>query len=492
MRVRDLFDVIVIGGGVVGCAVARELGRYRLKTALIEKNLDVGYETSGRNTGVCHGGFAYDVGTWKAKLCLEGNRIMGDVAKELDFPFKRTGKVLVGKTEADYNRLLEVIEQGHRIGVTGLSMITDEELHRLIPGVVGNFAMLSATSGILDPFKMTIALAENAAENGTKFFFGREVTGITRRNGLYEITAGGEVFTTRWVVNSAGLSCGKISDMLGLTGYRIIYSKDDYILLDPRLGKEVPMPIYTVPSNTYMGIHVTVTTDGNLLLGPTAEDSENNHYYGVEQKNIDFLYQAAMDIWPHFTRGDYIRTYCGILPKWADENGVIQDFKMEIVDDVAPNVVNLVGIESPGLTASVAIARHVIDMMREREAFPENPDWNPIRRGVPRFADLTAEEQEALIRENPDYGELICRCQKVTKAEILAAIRNPLGVHTVTGVKYRTRAMMGRCQGGYCQMRITRMLEEECGLKPEEITYARKGSQMLFGEVIKEAAHGKN
>ena len=294
MRVREVYDVIVIGGGVVGCAVARELGRYRLKTALLEKNLDVGYETSGRNTGVCHGGFAYDVGTWKAKLCLEGNRMMGEVAEELDFPFKRCGKVLVGKTEADYNRLLEVIEQGHKIGVTGLSMITDEELHRLIPGVVGNFAMLSATSGILDPFKMTIALAENAAENGAKFFFGREVTGIARRDGLYEIEAGGEVFATRWVVNSAGLSCGKISDMLGLTGYRVIYSKDDYILLDPRLGKEVPMPIYTVPSNTYMGIHVTVTTDGNLLLGPTAEDSENNSYYGVEQKNIDFLYQAAM------------------------------------------------------------------------------------------------------------------------------------------------------------------------------------------------------
>lgn len=481
---RDLFDVIVIGGGVVGCAVARELSRYRLKIALLEKNLDVGYETSGRNTGVCHGGFAYDVGTWKAKLCLEGNRIMGDIAKELDFPFKRTGKVLVGKTEADYNRLLEVIEQGHQIGVTGLSMITDEQLHQLLPGVVGNFAMLSATSGILDPFKMTIALAENASKNGAKFFFGHEVTKITRREGLYEIVAGGKIFTTRWVVNSAGLSCGKISDMLGLRGYRIVYSKDDYILLDPRLGREVPMPIYTVPSNTYMGIHVTVTTDGNLLLGPTAEDSENNSYYGVEQKNIDFLYQAAMDIWPHFTRGDYIRTYSGILPKWADEQGHIQDFKMEIVDDIAPNAVNLVGIESPGLTASVAIARHVISMMQEREVFTENHDWDPIRKGVPRFADMSMEEQEAIIQENPDYGELICRCQKVTKAEILAAIHNPLGVHTVTGVKYRTRAMMGRCQGGYCQMRITRMLEEECGLKPEEITYAREGSQMLFGEVI--------
>ena len=228
--VRSGFDVIIIGGGVVGCAIARELSRYRLKIGLLEKNLDVGYETSGRNTGVCHGGFAYDVGTWKAKLCLEGNRIMGDVARELSFPFKRCGKVLVGNTQEDYNRLLEVIRQGEAIGVTGLSMIDDAELHCLIPGVVGNFAMLSETSGILDPFQMTIALAENAVQNGASFFFGQEVTGIRREGDAYVITTPKETFVTRWVVNSAGLSCGKISDMLGLTGYRVIYSKDDLVL----------------------------------------------------------------------------------------------------------------------------------------------------------------------------------------------------------------------------------------------------------------------
>ena len=489
---REGFDVIIIGGGVVGCAIARELSRYRLKIGLLEKNLDVGYETSGRNTGVCHGGFAYDVGTWKAKLCLEGNRIMGDIAQELSFPFKRCGKVLVGNTQEDYDRLQEVIRQGEAIGATNLTMIDDEELHRLIPGVVGKFAMLSKNSGILDPFQMTIALAENAAQNGVAFFFGQEVTAIDKEEKGYLLKTPQETFRTRWVINSAGLACGKISDMLGLTGYRVIYSKDDYILLDQRLGREVPMPIYTVPSNTYMGIHVTVTTDGNLLLGPTAEDTDNNTYYGVEQKNLDYLYKAAMDIWPHFTRGDYIRTYSGILPKWVDENGKIQDFKMEIVDDIAPRAVNLVGIESPGLTASVAIARHVIDMMQERETFPENLDFNPVRKGIRRFAEMTAEEQAEAIRENPDYGELICRCQKVTRAEILQAIRNPLGVHTVTGVKYRTRAMMGRCQGGYCQMRITRMLEDECGLTPQQITYAREGSQMLFGEVREEENHGKD
>ena len=478
-----MFDVLIIGGGVIGSAIARELGRYRLKVGVLEKNTDVCYETSGRNTGVCHGGFAYDVGSLKAKLCVEGNRIMGDVARELDFPFIRCGKVLVGNTQEEYDRLLEVIAQGEANGATGLRMITGEELKALIPGVKGSFAMLSENSGILDPFQMTIALAENAVHNGAEYFLEHEVTAISREDDAYVITAGGETFRTRWVINSAGLGCGKISDMLGIKGCRLIYSKDDYIILDDRLGRDLPMPIYTVPSNTYMGIHVTPTTDGNVLLGPTAEDTQNNHWYGVEQKNLDYLYEEGMKLWPNFTRGDYIRTYCGILPKWVDEEGRIQDYRIEIRDDIAPNAVNLVGMESPGLTASVAIARYVIDMMQEREKLEETPDFDPVRKAIVRFSRLDEATQARLVEENPDYGELICRCQKVTKAELLQAIHNPLGVHTVTGVKYRTRAMMGRCQGGYCQMRITRMLEEELGIAPEEITYAREGSRMFFGKV---------
>ena len=478
-----IYDVIVIGGGVVGSAIARELTRYRLKVAVLEKNPDVCLETSGRNTGVCHGGFAYDPGSLKAKLCVEGNRMMGDLCEELDVPFKRTGKVLVGNTEEEYNRLLEVIAQGEKNGASGLRMIDGQELKRLIPSVLGSFAMLSENSGIIDPFLLTIALAENAVQNGARYFLMHEVTAIERREEIYSITAGGEVFRTRWVVNSAGLNCESISRMLGITGYRMIYSKDDYIILDSRLGGLVPMPIYTVPSNTYMGIHVTITTDGNVLLGPTAEYTDNNHWYGVEKKNIDALYEEAMRIWPHVRRADYIRTYSGILPKWTDENGVIQDFRIEVRDDIAPRAVNLIGIESPGLTACRAIALHVIGLIGEREELAPNPDFDPKRKGIRRFTQLSLEEQQAAIRENPDCGEFICRCQKVTKAEILEAIHNPLGAKTMVGIKYRTRAMMGRCQGGYCQMRIEQLLEQEWGLKPEEVLYAREGSNLFTGKV---------
>ena len=483
MSGRGPFDVLIIGGGVVGSAFARELSRYDLKIAVLEKNPDICYETSGRNTGVCHGGFAYDVGSLKARLCVEGNRMMDKLAQELDFPFKRTGKVLVGNTPEEYDRLLEVIRQGEENGASGMRMIDEKELHELIPGVVGSFAMLSENSGILDPFLMTIALAENAVSNGVRYYLMHEVIDIQRDAQGYDVTAGGERFSSRWVVNCAGLGCGRISELLGITGYHIIGSKDDYILLDQRLGKDLPMPIYTVPSNTYMGIHVTVTTDGNVLLGPTAEVTDNLSWYGVEQKNLDYLYEAAQEIWPHFTKGDYIRTYSGILPKWVDEEGTIQDYRIEIRDDIAPNAVNLIGIESPGLTAAAAIAKYAVGMMKEREAFRENPEFNPYRKGIRRFVDMSEEEQAQAALENPDYGELVCRCQKVTKAELLQAVRNPLGVRTVTGIKYRTRAMMGRCQGGYCQMRITRMLEEELGISPEEILYSREGSRMFYGKV---------
>lgn len=485
---ENLYDVLVIGGGMIGSAVARELSRYDLRIGVLEKNLDVCYETSGRNSAVVHGGFAYDTGSLKAKLCVEGNRMMGDLAKELDFPFLRCGKVLVGNTQEDMETLKRTMEQGAANGAVGLELIDEERLHELVPAVVGKFAMFSSQSGILDPFQYTIALAENACQNGADYFFDSGVTGIRRdEEGNYHLKTQKGEFVCRWVVNAAGLGCKEISDMLGITGYRVIGSKGDYIILDKRMGPLLPMPVYPVPSNTYMGIHVTNTIDGNVTIGPNADQVSDFRYYGVSQENMDYLAESASRLWPHIKKADYIRNYSGILPKWVDEQGVIQDFKIEIRDDLAPRAVNLVGIESPGLTAAVPIARYAIGLMKEREELREKPDFNPRRKGIVRLESLPLEEQSRLIQENPDYGEVICRCEKVTKAEILQAIHNPLGVSTMVGIKYRTRLMMGRCQGGYCQMRLEQMLEEELGKKETEVLYARQGSQVLFGKVREEA-----
>ncbi len=481
-----LFDVLIIGGGAVGSAVARELSRYRLKIGVLEKNLDVCYETSGRNSAVVHGGFAYDSGTWKAKLCVEGNQGMDQLAKELGFSFKRCGKVLVGKSAEDRESLKRTMAQGERNGATGLRLIEKEELHRLVPAAVGEFAMFSERSGILDPFIYTISLAENAAQNGVQYFFDNEVTAIAQKEKRYEVTTTQETYHSRWVVNAAGLGCGKISDMLGIKGYHVIGSKGDYIILDRRTGDLLPMPVYPVPSNTYMGIHVTNTTDGNVIIGPNAETVTDFTYYGVPQENMDYLARSASEIWPCIKKSDYIRNYSGILPKWVDENGVIQDFKMEIRPEIAPQAVNLVGIESPGLTAAVPIGRQVVRMIQEYEKLEENADFNPVRKTIIRFEEQDDETKARLIEENPDYGEVICRCEKVTKAEILQAIHNPLGVHTMTGIKYRTRSMMGRCQGGYCQMRVAKMIEDELGIPETEIRYARQNSWLFTGKVREE------
>lgn len=479
------YDAVIIGAGVIGSAVARELSRFRLHTAVLEKNLDVCCETSGRNSAVVHGGFAYDPGTLKARFCVAGNRMMDSLSQELDFPFSRCGKVLVGNTPEDMCQLKRIIEQGKINGASGLELIGREELLKLVPTVIGEFAMWSKNSGILDPFLYTIALAENACTNGVDYFFDHRVEGINycRETERYTLHTQHGDFRTRWVINAAGLNCREISDMLGITGYRVIGSKGNYIILDKKTGHLLPMPVYPVPSNTYMGIHVTPTVDGNVIIGPDAENTDNFTYYGVPQDKMDLLASEAQKLWPHVDRKMQIRNYSGILPKWVDENGVIQDFKIEIRDDLAPRAVNLVGIESPGLTAAVPIAQYVVELMREREDLKDNPHFCPERHRPKRFAECTPQEQEAMIRENPDYGEIVCRCEKVTRAEVLAAIHNPLHVTTMTGIKYRTRAMMGTCQSGFCQMRIEQMLEEELKCSGTDILYNRQGSWLLAGNV---------
>lgn len=476
------YDFLIIGAGVIGSAIARELTRYKAKICVLEKNLDVCYEQSGRNSAVIHGGFAYDENSNKAKFCVEGCLGFEALSKELDIPFKRTGKVLVGNTPEDRQRLIKTIKTGGKNGSIGLRLIEKDELTKMVPAVNGEFAMFSPMSGIVDPFIYTIALAENAKMNGSEFHFDNEVIDIRKNGDLFDVHTIHGVFRTRWVINSAGNNCAKISNMLGITGYQIEGTKGDYIILDNRVGHLLPMPVYPVPTNTYMGIHVTPTMDGNVTVGPNANKETDGLNYGVSQAAMDYLKEDAFNLWPHIHKKDYIRNYAGIQPTWKDADGIVKDFVIERSDTVK-NTVNLVGMESPALTSAVPVAKHVIKLIRDVESLEDNANFNPKRKGIVKFSALSAEEQDKLISENPDYGEIICRCETVTKAEILQAIHNPLGVDTVTGIKYRTRAMMGRCQGGYCQMRITKLIQDEKKKELTDVTYARQGSKMFTGRV---------
>ena len=480
-----MFDVLIIGAGVVGSAAARELSRYKLRIGVLEKTPDVCCETSARNSGVLHAGFNNKPGSLMAKFCVEGNRGFDQLAKELDIPYKRTGKLVVGFTEEDRVRLEAMKAMGEKNGTPGLEIVDKAFIQEKAPYVKGEFALWSPSTAILSPFQYTVALAENAAHNGAEFFFNHEVTAISYTD-HWTVTAGGETFESRWIINCAGLGSDKISTMLGIDEYTIYPCKGEYVILDQKVGEMLPLPAYPVPNPKEggLGIHLTPSVDGNVFVGPSNEYLDDAEDYAATKSTMDMLIEDGSRIFPHLKRECFIRNFSGIRPKLASKSeGGYRDFVIERREDKAPYAVNLVGIESPGLTSAVPISREIVRLMSEKEALIPNPDFDPIRKGITTFHDKTPEEQAALIEQDPDYGEIVCRCECITKAEVLQALRNPLGVHTVTGVKYRCRTMMGRCQGGYCQTRVTELIMQETGCQREDVTYSRDGSYLFTGKV---------
>lgn len=480
-----MFDVLIIGAGVVGSATARELARYQLKIGVLERHPDVCCETSARNSGVLHAGFNNMPGSLMAKFCVEGNAGFDKLAAELDIPYKRTGKLVVGFTDDDREKLERMKKIGDKNGVPGLEIVDKDFIRQKAPMVEGEFALWSPSTAILNPFIYTVALAENAAMNGVQFFFEHPVTAISYDTDCYHVLAGEKKFKARWIINCAGLGSAKISHMLGIHDYTIHPCKGEYFLLDQKVGDMLPLPAYPVPDpkSGGLGIHLTPSVDGNVFIGPSNEYLDDPEDYSATRETMDMLLKDAARIFPHVQREHFIRNFAGIRPKLTSkEQGGYHDFVIEKRAEV-PNVVNLVGIESPGLTSAVPIARYVVQLMREEEKMVPNPLFNPVRKGIVTFRDKSPDEQAALIEEDPNYGEIVCRCETVTKAEVQQALRNPLGVHTVTGIKYRCRTMMGRCQGGYCQTRVTEMIMKETGCGCEEVTYSRKGSWLFTGKV---------
>ena len=487
------YDVAVIGAGVIGSAVARELCRYRLRVVVLERNPDLFGGTSARNSGVLHAGFNNRPGTKMARLCVEGNRTFPRAAAELDVPFRRTGKLIVGFDREDRARLEALLETGRRNGVPELRLVGRAEIRRMAPAIRGEFALYSGSTGVLSPFPWNLGLAENAANNGAEFRFSHPVTAARREAGCWWLTAGGGTVWARWVFNCAGLHADRVSAMLGIPGYRIYPCRGEYFLLDRRLADCLPLPAYPVPNYRTggLGIHLTPTIDGNVLIGPSTEYVGAPEDWATTAPTQALLLEEGRRILPGLSRADCIRTFAGVRPKLAGpDKGGYDDFVIERRDDLAPGVVNLVGIESPGLTSALPIAREAVGLLAEAEDLAENPDFDPIRRRPPVFREADEAARAALIARDPDYGELICRCEEVTRAEVREALSGPLGARTLTGLKYRCRAMMGRCQGGYCQMRLAAMLRERLGCRPEDLLYGPEGSWLFTGKVRDDEGNG--
>lgn len=484
---KHSYEVLIIGGGVVGCAIARELSRYRVRAALLEKEADVGMGASCRNSGVLHCGFKYAPGTLRAVLDVRGNAMMDALCRDLKVKMKRIGKLTVALDEEDEPMLGHLKEQGDANGVPGLEVIDRDRMQRIQAGVEGYKALYSPSSAIVSPYNLTIALAENALANGVDFHLGQKVAAITRQEPRWEVrTAAGDTFTADLLVNASGLFAADVCRMVGIGEYAIHPCRGEYYVLDRRLDGTLTALVYPAPKKNApgWGTHLTPTVDGNILIGPTAEYLDDPEDFACTSDVMARLRRECQRLLPSIRQSDYIRNFAGTRAKQTPpEVGGNKDFVIEDRKDLK-GFVNLVGIESPGLTSSPAIAEMVVGMVKNHLALEPDPAFNPVRPGsLDFFWELPPEEKAARIAEDPDYGEIICRCEKITKREVIDAIRNPLGARTMVSLKYRARASMGRCQGGFCIPRIVRLLRDDFGWDPEDFLKRGADSPMFVGNM---------
>ncbi len=478
----EKYDVAVIGGGVVGSAIARELSRYTLKVAVIERAADVARGTSGKNSGVVHTGINVPHGSVKAKYNVAGARMFEEYCADLDVPFKRVGKVIVALTEAEVPDLAGLKARGEANGVPDLEIIDRATLKKMEPNIEGAGALNVPTAAIACPYSLTIALAESATASGVDFKLNSPVVGIAGTEGAFEIETPDETISAGLIVNSAGLNSDKIARMTGVNRWRIWPCRGEYIILDKRVGGLINSMVYPVPpkGGAGLGIHITPTTDGNILLGPSADYTNDGDDVRTTAKIRRQLLSEASEFLPGLTPRDVITAYSGMRPKLVPSKvGGFGDFVIEEVPE-APGVMQLVGIESPGLTAAPAIAEKVSDWVRERISTEANPGFQKKWSSVHRTREDTLSIVDSLIAEDPDYGEIVCRCEMVTKREIVDAINNKLDATSLNAIKYRSRATMGRCQGGFCGPRIVDLLLEN-GKSPESITLNGGDSWLFLG-----------
>lgn len=473
-----MYDVIIIGAGVSGAACARELSRYQAKVCVLEKEEDVCCGTSKANSAIVHAGYDTEEGSLMAELNVEGNQMMEALSQELDFPFKREGSFVVCLSEEDMPNLQELYERGVKNGVPGLEIITDRKrIHEMEPNLTENVtAVLYAPSGgIVCPFNLNIALAENAYANGVEFQFNTEVGEIRPLESGWMLKTSQGVYETRYVVNAAGVYADHFHNMVSASKIHITPRRGDYCLLDKGTGAHVSRTIFALPNKYGKGVLITPTVHGNLLVGPTAIDIVDKEATATTLEGLDELVTKADMNVRNLPMRQVITSFAGLRAHEDHHEFIIE----ELAD--APGFVDCAGIESPGLTSCPAIGKRVAEILREKLDLQSNPKFNGTRKGVLNPETLSKAERMELIRRSPAYGNMICRCEMVTEGEILDAIHRPLGARSLDGVKRRTRAGMGRCQAGFCSPRTMEILNRECGIPMTEITKSGGNSRLLAG-----------
>ncbi|EHP47337.1 MAG: NAD(P)/FAD-dependent oxidoreductase [Clostridium perfringens] len=466
-------DIIVIGAGVVGCSIARELSKYNLDVLVVEKNSDVSEGISKGNSGIVHAGYNEKIGTLKAKLNIEGNKIFDDLSRDLQFPFKRNGAFILAFSDEDMKTLEGLKENGEKLGVEGLEILTREEALNIEPNlnkeIVG--VLNVKTSGIVSPYEMTIALAENAAENGVEFKLNSKVTSIEKISEGYKVTLNNkELVSGKIIINASGLEGAFLNNLVSMSKREINPVKGEYCLFDKVAGAMINKTLFQVPNKLSKGVLVTPTAEGNLLVGPNAVEGKTLE---TSREGIDEILDKSKKSLEELPVARILNTFSGIRPK--TKGG---DFIIEEVED-AKNFINVIGIDSPGLTAAPAIGVYVVNMIKERLDLVEKKNFKKTREKIVRFAELSLEEKNRLIKEKPAYGHMVCKCEFVTEGEIVEAIHRPIKALTVDAIKRRTRASMGGCQGIGCTLPISKILSRELVIDISDINKNSEGSPVI-------------
>lgn len=476
---RILTDIAIIGAGVSGSCIARQLSAYEADVVLIEREADVSFGVSKANSGIIHGGFHHKSSYLKTRLEIQGNLMFDRLQRELDFPFSRCGILVVALNDEEMKYIDHLYTQGIENGAIGIEMCSRERMFELEPKLDSDCVggLHAPGGGVIEPYRFVFSVVESACRNGVHLLTDFDVVRAERSRDRHLLhAADGRTVEAEYVVNAAGLHADRVSELLGAEEFRITPRKGEYYLLD-RKTKALPQRVlFPVPTRVSKGMLVIPTAEGTVLIGPTAEEIEDKGDLSTNADQLSLILDQARKMVPAVSQTDVIAAFAGLRPALADP-----DFYIAI-SEKAPNLIQVAGIQSPGLTAAPAIGEYVKDLLKKAGCrLTEKADYDPYVTKVPRIRDCTPFEAEELLRHNPAYGNLVCRCEKISEAEIVEAIRR--GHTTLDGIKYFTRAQMGRCQGGFCTYKIIKLIMRETGMAFDEITKRGGRSTVLTGDL---------
>ncbi len=491
-----MYDVVIIGAGVVGGFVARNLAKYEWKVALLEKHSDVCNEATKANSAIVHSGYNGKPGAIKTGMTIRANANFHNVCEELDVKFQRCGSLMVATDKKGEKKVRDKYKRGLANQIPDIQLISGAEALAIEPNLNPEvtIALYAPTTGIVNPWEFGIAAIENAVDNGVELFLDSEVQGLVRRkDGYYQIITSKQEFVTKYVINCGGLYSHDIHNMIAKPFFKIAPRRGEYIVLDKGTNHMSHVVFQGRGEDSPKGVIVVPTVDGNILVGPSTEDVYGDYNVKTSREKLEGIRAVAGNSIQNLPFEKTIRTFAGIRPRPQlygvnPETGEAEYFEDDVKDFIlgepedAPNFFNCAGTKSPALTCADEIGKYVEEWFKNKEKLVEKAEYNPRRRPLIRFNEMRPEDRAVFMEENPEYGRIVCRCQQVTEAEIVDVIHRSAGATTIDGVKRRAGSSLGRCQGGFCTSEVMKILARELGVKAEAIIKQEAGSYVVRGE----------